>query len=112
MNFICDFCNTAVDENSTSCPKCKLAFSNTRCPICGFIGNTKMFKRGCPKCSKKRTYLLNEENSYVIRKSKQKRKESFFEIFKKFSPLLKFIILIFVINIALVWYITYAVLFK
>ncbi len=108
MHFICDFCNTVVDKGTTSCPKCGLAFSNTRCPACGFIGAIKSFENGCPKCSRP----IKKHIRYSEQKPKQKEASGIFGKIKTLSPLSKFIILIVGINIALVWYITYVQLFK
>lgn len=111
MDFVCDFCNTVVNAEAGSCPNCGLEFSNTRCPRCGLVGSTKLFNKGCPNClkiAKRHKKRRKKDNS----KDKDTQDSLSSEEKSRFTPMLKFLILIFGISLVLVWYITYVELFK
>ncbi|MDR2210186.1 MAG: hypothetical protein LBO65_01770 [Spirochaetaceae bacterium] len=48
--FFCDHCGAEVRRNSDRCPRCGRIFALVRCPQCGFTGEEKLFKHGCPRC--------------------------------------------------------------
>ncbi|HNY17324.1 MAG TPA: zinc ribbon domain-containing protein [Treponemataceae bacterium] len=48
--FFCEFCGTQVRQNDRVCPHCGKFFSSVKCPSCGFTGDSKIFRDGCPAC--------------------------------------------------------------
>lgn len=48
--YFCENCGAEVLSNARFCPKCGKFFSSVRCPKCGFTGDVKTFKNGCPQC--------------------------------------------------------------
>jgi predicted RNA-binding Zn-ribbon protein involved in translation (DUF1610 family) len=48
--FFCDHCGSEVSQEATECSQCGRSFASVRCPICGFIGEGKIFNQGCPNC--------------------------------------------------------------
>ena len=48
--YFCENCGSEVPANARFCPKCGKFFSSVRCPKCGFTGDVKTFKFGCPQC--------------------------------------------------------------
>ena len=48
--FFCEYCGTEVRQNDKVCPHCGRFFASVKCPSCGFAGDSKIFKNGCPVC--------------------------------------------------------------
>ncbi len=48
--YFCENCGSEVGAKARFCPKCGKFFSSVRCPNCGFTGDARTFKGGCPKC--------------------------------------------------------------
>jgi uncharacterized membrane protein YvbJ len=48
--FFCESCGEEVRQNDRVCPHCGRFFSSVKCPSCGFSGDAKRFREGCPKC--------------------------------------------------------------
>jgi len=48
--FFCEFCGTQVKQNDKVCSHCGKFFSSVKCPSCGFIGDSRIFRDGCPAC--------------------------------------------------------------
>jgi predicted RNA-binding Zn-ribbon protein involved in translation (DUF1610 family) len=48
--FFCDNCGAEVGRDLEKCPRCGRFFASVRCPACGFTGEERLFKNGCPSC--------------------------------------------------------------
>ena len=48
--FFCEYCGTQVKQNDRVCPHCGKFFSSVKCPSCGFAGDSRIFRDGCPAC--------------------------------------------------------------
>ena len=69
--FFCENCQTEVDGNAKFCPNCGRFFSSVKCPKCGKIGSTALFKNGCPECGYSGSATTNSEPD--IMQNSQKR---------------------------------------
>lgn len=63
--FYCENCGNEVKQNSKLCPHCGKFFSSVRCPKCNYLGTTKDFTNGCPKCG----YAITQNNSHTQKKN-------------------------------------------
>jgi predicted amidophosphoribosyltransferase len=50
-SFYCENCGRKVTSGNDSCPGCGQKFYSVRCPSCGFVGASELFKQGCPDCA-------------------------------------------------------------
>ena len=48
--FFCEHCGTEVRQRDRVCPHCGRFFASVKCPSCGFTGDSRVFKDGCPAC--------------------------------------------------------------
>ncbi len=48
--FRCDNCGRAVPLRHDTCPHCGKRFTAVLCPMCGFEGDSSLFRNGCPSC--------------------------------------------------------------
>ncbi len=48
--FFCEYCGTEVRQNDKVCPHCGRFFASVKCPSCGFAGDSRAFRNGCPVC--------------------------------------------------------------
>ncbi len=48
--FFCEYCGTEVRQSDKFCRHCGKFFSSVKCPSCGFSGDSKLFRDGCPAC--------------------------------------------------------------
>ena len=48
--FYCDSCGLPVPAGAGFCPHCGGTFKGVRCPSCGYQGEEKSFRKGCPAC--------------------------------------------------------------
>jgi len=48
--FFCEFCGTEVKQNDKLCSHCGKFFASVKCPSCGFSGDSRIFRDGCPAC--------------------------------------------------------------
>lgn len=88
--FFCENCNAEVKRDDRFCKKCGHFFASVKCPACGKIGNSDLFKKGCPVCG----YAVNgahssTEDSFVAHfpektlSNKNKEKNDLFKKYKK-----------------------------
>lgn len=82
--YFCEHCGSEVAVNARFCPKCGKFFSSVRCPQCGFTGDARTFKTGCPKChyampssDQYGTASSDESKHKLSLKSKKKIKKAF-----------------------------------
>ena len=71
--FFCENCQTEVDGNAKFCPNCGRFFSSVKCPKCGKIGSTAVFKNGCPECGYSGSATTNSSLDSDIPQNSQKR---------------------------------------
>ncbi|HKL86429.1 MAG TPA: zinc ribbon domain-containing protein [Treponemataceae bacterium] len=48
--FFCEYCSSEVKQNDKFCSKCGKFFASVKCPSCGFSGDSRVFRDGCPAC--------------------------------------------------------------
>lgn len=48
--FFCESCGEEVRQNAKLCPHCGRFFASVKCPSCGYSGDARVFKEGCPVC--------------------------------------------------------------
>jgi len=48
--FFCESCGEEVEQNAKICPHCGRFFASVKCPSCGYVGDARLFKKGCPVC--------------------------------------------------------------
>ena len=48
--FFCEFCGTEVGQHDKVCSHCGKFFASVKCPACGFSGDSRIFRDGCPAC--------------------------------------------------------------
>ncbi len=48
--FFCENCGTEVRQQDRVCKHCGKFFASVKCPSCGFSGDSKIFRDGCPAC--------------------------------------------------------------
>jgi hypothetical protein len=48
--FRCDNCGRHVPLKHDTCPHCGKRFTAVLCPVCGFEGESLLFRGGCPSC--------------------------------------------------------------
>lgn len=68
--FFCEYCGSEVRQNDRVCPHCGRFFASVKCPSCGFAGESKQFKSGCPQCG----YAFHPDSSAPVTQHKQKNK--------------------------------------
>ena len=57
--FFCEYCGTEVRQNDKVCPHCGRFFASVKCPSCGFAGDSRAFRSGCPVCG----YAVNTDDA-------------------------------------------------
>ncbi len=80
--FICENCQNVVPANAKFCPKCGRFFAAVKCPRCGKVGNSQLFKNGCPQCgySEGKTEISKQEIEKIDKiLKKQKKRRAFSE---------------------------------
>ena len=71
--FFCEHCNAEVKRDARFCNRCGHFFASVKCPACGKVGSSSIFKNGCPVCG----YAIgsadsnNNENTNISPKKKQ-----------------------------------------
>jgi predicted amidophosphoribosyltransferase len=50
VKYYCEFCGSLVRLGDRICPHCGSFFSQVRCPVCSFEGESHLFRQGCPSC--------------------------------------------------------------
>lgn len=70
--FFCENCNTEVKRDAKFCNKCGHFFASVKCPACGKIGASSLFKNGCPVCG----YAVGGPSEEKIDEPKKKNKLS------------------------------------
>jgi hypothetical protein len=50
VRYYCEFCGSLVRLGDRICPHCGSFFSQVRCPVCNFEGESHLFRQGCPSC--------------------------------------------------------------
>ena len=48
--FFCENCGAEVRQNDKVCQHCGRFFASVKCPSCGFSGEARVFRDGCPAC--------------------------------------------------------------
>lgn len=67
--FFCEYCGSEVKQNDKLCSKCGKFFASVKCPSCGFSGESRIFRDGCPTCG----YAVYEKSiEYPIQEKKKK----------------------------------------
>ncbi len=112
MDFFCDFCGAIVKENEKRCSSCGLEFSNTKCSVCGLIGPTKLFRKGCPECRRLAKQTKLDKKKSIRPQQKLKEKRTLYEKIRSTKLLSKLLFLFFLFDILLIWYITYVQIFS
>jgi predicted RNA-binding Zn-ribbon protein involved in translation (DUF1610 family) len=69
--FFCESCGSEVRQNAKFCLHCGKFFASVKCPSCGFIGDSRLFRDGCPACG----YAVYAKDSPSTRKTGAKKKE-------------------------------------